>query len=269
MSSGFAQLVEVADVLEVAIFDHSESWAWRRGERDHFNLWLALEGEGEFDIAGRRWPFSSGSVFLFPPETRLTGRATGGVRTINFSAHIRCRAEVPGLDELAQGGRPVTLRHFIWASHLCRHLCETFYLSREGGRNLVVSGLGLLLESMAFERELAPGLGGGRAMIETIERIRRNPAAAYTVGEMAAAAGLSTAQFTRRFRGVTGLSPNRFIIEERLGRAESYLRETGMSVQEIASRLGYRDVYYFSRQFRRFRGVTPSRVRGRGLRAER
>lgn len=264
MAWGLARASEGMEVMSVSIFEHEEGWVWRRDERDYFNLWFALEGEGEFEVGGCVWPFSSGSVFLFPPEARLSGRATGGLRTINFTAHIRCGGASDALSAMAEGGRPVALRHFIWASHLCRHLSETFYLSPEAGRDLVVAGVGLLLQSVAYERGQVPELGGGSAMIGAIERIRRNPAAAYTVGEMAAAAGLSSAQFTRRFRSVTGLSPNRFIIEERLGRAEMYLRETEMSVQEIAIRLGYRDVYYFSRQFRRFRGATPSSLRGRG-----
>lgn len=62
---------------------------------------------------------------------------------------------------------------------------------------------------------------------------------------------------------MTGFTPNRFVVEERLARAELYLRETEMQVQEISNRLGYRDVYFFSRQFRRFRGMSPSAVRRR------
>jgi len=250
------------EISLVGIYEDGEGWAWKRDSADHFNLWLAIEGEGVFEHAGCSWPFSSGSMFLFPPGVCTAGRATGGLRTINFAAHIHADANAAAiLNALAHDATPVRLRNFVWASHLCRYLAEVFYLRPVEGRSLVVSGLGLLLQSMDYERTLPPADPVCDALIQTIERIRRNPAAAYSVAEMAALVGLSETQFTRRFKAITGLTPNRFTVEERLGRAELYLRETDMSVQEIAIRLGYRDVYFFSRQFRRFRGISPTGVR--------
>ena len=250
------------EVLQIGVYEHAAKWVWKREQADHFNLWLALEGDGVFEHEDKSWPFSSGSIFLFPPGMRPTGRATGGLRMINFSAHIRGDARAMALlASLAREASPARLRNFIWASHLCRYLCEAFYLRPLEGRELVLSGLGLLLQGMDYERSHPPGDAVDGALIQIVERIRRNPAAAYSVAEMAASVRLCGAQFSRRFRAITGLTPNRFIVEERLGRAESYLRETSMSVQEIAGRLGYRDVYFFSRQFRRFRGVCPTGVR--------
>jgi len=252
------------EILVVAVHENSEGWTWKRDKADHFNLWLALEGQGVFEHGGKSWPFSSGSMVLLPPDISTVGRATGGLRMINFSAHIKANAKAATmLNRLSQDAKPVRLRQFVWASHLCRYLSETHYLNPTEGRELVVSGLKLLLQSMDYERTHPKSDPAGNAIIQTIERIRRNPAAAYSITEMAAGAHLSEAQFTRRFKAIARLSPNRFVVEERLARAELYLRETSMSVQEIASRLGYRDVYFFSRQFRRFRGMAPTGLRQR------
>ncbi len=266
MTIEMARIGESVEIDRIAIYEHPAEWSWRREEVDHHNLWLALEGEGVFEWSGRRWLFSAGSMFLLPAGLSVVARATGGLRMTNFTAHLRasgCAAEA--LDRLGRGGAPVRLRNFIWASHLCRYLTETFFLGPHEGRFVLGDGLGLLLRSLEFERGLPPSDPSGLVVVQIVERIRRNPAAAYSVAEMAADARLSSSQFTRRFKGVTGLSPNRFIVEERLARAESYLRETEMSVQEIAARLGYRDGYFFSRQFRKFRGVAPSRIRRRAL----
>jgi len=261
--SNWAKQIEIP---LIAIFEYSGGWEWRREPTDHFNLWLALEGQGIYAHAGKSWPFSSGSIFLFPPDMPTDGHMTSGLRLINFTAHIKATGEAAEmLTQLAQDATPVHLRHFIWASHLCRYLTETHYLKREEGSNLVAKGLELLLQSMVYERKLPKSDAAENAIIQTVERIRRNPAAAYSVAEMAALAQLSAAQFTRRFKGITGLSPNRFVVEERLARGELYLRQTNMSIQEIAVRLGYRDVYFFSRQFRRFRGISPTKVRWRSV----
>ncbi len=264
MASEFEFAESDFDVRLVAVFEHGEDWSWRRRDADHFNLWLALEGAGELRHAGCGWPFSAGSLFLLPPDLRTDGRAGVGQRVTNFTVHVRATgAGARWLEALSARGRPAAPRQLTWATGLGRHLSEAFFFDRERARGLVWAGMQLLLRELELGRE-----GGLKSRMDDdlagiVERIRRNPASAYSVGELARLVGLSDSQFTRRFKALTGAAPNRFIVEERLARADSYLRETGLSVQEIAARLGYRDVYFFSRQFRRFRGVTPTVARGR------
>ena len=250
------------EIMNVAIYENAPDWIWKRSGTDYFNLWLALEGLGTVEQRGQLSSFAPGYLRLFTPSDPIMGIGNNNLRIVNFTAHIKAHGKAEAiLKKIASESSPVQLRHFIWASHFCRYLSEAFYLNRKESEGLVISGLEMLLQSMHYEKALPPSDPVHELLMQSIGRIRRNPAAAYTVGEMAATAHLSTAQFTRRFKGITGMTPNRFIVEERLGRAESYLRETDLSIQEIASRLGYQDVYFFSRQFRRFRGLPPSRVR--------
>ena len=265
MEHNFMEHIPREDIQSVSIFEHAEGWRWKRSAGDHFNLWLAIQGQGQFELDGKSLPFSAGTIFLFAPSTSFTASSTGSNRMINFSAHIADNGQSQSLlNSFPKEPAPVHLRNFIWAAHLCRFLSEAFFFNPTGSEQVVVSGLELLLCSMRYESSLEPTDAVNERLIQTVERIRRNPAAAYTVGEMADAAHLSETQFTRRFKKITGLTPNRFIVEERLGRAESYLRETDMTVQEIATRLGYQDIYFFSRQFRHFRGVPPTRIRKAG-----
>jgi len=259
--NGWSKQIEIP---LIAVYEFPGETEWKREPTDHFNLWLALEGQGVFMHAGKSWPYSSGSLFLFPPDLPTYRHMTGGLRLINFTAHIKAIGKAAAmLTRLAQEAEPVHLRHFIWASHLCRYLAETHCLRSTEGRGLVVAGLELLLQGMDYERKLPKSDAAESAIIQTVERIRRNPAAAYSVSEMAAWAQLSATHFTRRFKAITGFAPNHFVVEERLARAELYLRQTDLSVQEIATRLGYRDMYFFSRQFRRFRGISPTKIRSR------
>lgn len=96
---------------------------------------------------------------------------------------------------------------------------------------------------------------------EQVEMIRRNPAAHYSVGELAQRARFSVPQFVRHFRALTGETPNRFLISQRVARAMQMLSESDAPLEHIAERLGYRDVYFFSRQFKRVAGVCPGRHR--------
>ena len=79
--------------------------------------------------------------------------------------------------------------------------------------------------------------------------------------EIAAAAGLSPSQTIRVFRRDTGMTPYHFLLKEKNDAATSLLKGTRQTVGRIASELGFRDEYYFSRQFRGFYGMSPRKYR--------
>ena len=78
---------------------------------------------------------------------------------------------------------------------------------------------------------------------------------------MAREAGLSTVQFTRRFRRLTGTSPNLYLVRRRIERASQLIQQSPLKISEIAESLGYADVFFFSRQLKRILGHPPSHLR--------
>lgn len=97
-----------------------------------------------------------------------------------------------------------------------------------------------------------------------IRQIRESPATAYSVDQLARQAGLSAGHFRRIFRKLAGESPVQFILDQRIRRACFYLTETHLSIQRIATTVGYADVYFFSRQFKERTGMSPSVFRNSG-----
>jgi AraC-like DNA-binding protein len=57
-----------------------------------------------------------------------------------------------------------------------------------------------------------------------------------------------------------GVTVEQFIIQTLIERAEYLLRYNGMNVSEVAEALGYKDLAFFSRQFKQVRGISPSRI---------
>src|SRR5690606_2635354 len=99
------------------------------------------------------------------------------------------------------------------------------------------------------------------AILEAANYIREHPAERFTVARLAARAELSPKYFSRMFADLIGESVQSFIIRTRLERAAYLLRHSGMNVSEVADALGYRDVFFFSRQFRKHMGRNPSELR--------
>jgi AraC-like DNA-binding protein len=81
------------------------------------------------------------------------------------------------------------------------------------------------------------------------------------VDDMAAAAGLSRAHFTREFRRAFGDSPRAYLLTRRLERAAALLRHTDRSVAEICLDVGLTSVGSFTTSFTRMFGSSPTAYR--------
>ena len=81
------------------------------------------------------------------------------------------------------------------------------------------------------------------------------------VDDLAAAAGLSRAHFSREFRRAFGVAPHAYLLTRRLERAAALLRTTDNSVAEICVSVGLTSVGSFTTSFRRMFGVTPTAYR--------
>jgi AraC-like DNA-binding protein len=81
------------------------------------------------------------------------------------------------------------------------------------------------------------------------------------VDDMARAAGLSRAHFSREFRRAFGDSPHAYLLTRRLERAAALLRTTDRSVADICMSVGLTSVGSFTTSFKRMFGMTPTAYR--------
>lgn len=81
------------------------------------------------------------------------------------------------------------------------------------------------------------------------------------VEDLAAAAGLSRAHFSREFRRAFGVSPHAYLLTRRLERAAALLRSTDNSVAEVCVAVGLQSVGSFTTSFKRAFGATPTAYR--------
>lgn len=81
------------------------------------------------------------------------------------------------------------------------------------------------------------------------------------VADMAQAAGLSRAHFSREFSRTFGESPHRYLLTRRLERSAALLRSTDRTVTDICFMVGLESVGSFTTSFRRMFGLTPTEYR--------
>ena len=81
------------------------------------------------------------------------------------------------------------------------------------------------------------------------------------VDDMARAAGLSRAHFSREFKQAFGTPPHAYLLTRRLERAAALLRSTDHTVVEICLEVGLQSVGSFTTSFKRTYGKTPAQYR--------
>jgi AraC-like DNA-binding protein len=81
------------------------------------------------------------------------------------------------------------------------------------------------------------------------------------VDDLAAAAGLSRAHFSREFRRAFGEPPHSYLLTRRLERAAALLRTTDRSVADICLSVGLKSVGSFTTSFTRTYGISPTSYR--------
>jgi AraC-like DNA-binding protein len=83
----------------------------------------------------------------------------------------------------------------------------------------------------------------------------------WKLGELLEIAHMSRSNLMRVFRKATGQTPIEYLVRLRIQRAMAMLRNTDLSVTEIAMAVGFNDSNYFTRQFRRILGESPRSFR--------
>ena len=85
-----------------------------------------------------------------------------------------------------------------------------------------------------------------------------------SVEEYAAARGMSVSWFIRSFKQYTHATPMQYLVERRMANAQMLLETTGYNITEIGNLVGYDNPLYFSRVFKKHKGVSPSEYRKQG-----
>lgn len=72
---------------------------------------------------------------------------------------------------------------------------------------------------------------------------------------------LSPVYISKIFKEVMGDSPINYLIRIRLSKAKELLQKSNLSIKEISEAVGYNDPYYFSKLYKKYYGISPSKQR--------
>src|SRR3954471_12604894 len=102
-----------------------------------------------------------------------------------------------------------------------------------------------------------------RRLLRAKDRMDAASHEAWPVARLASVSGASEAHFARSFKQAFGVPPHRYLLTRRIERATALLRETDLSITDIAFQTGWSSLGTLGRTFRDVTGESPSVLRRR------
>lgn len=209
-----------------------------------------------------------GDVALFPAGTTCRARSVQQHRVLAVSISHELMGHAMMDDLLGRGIEPHAISYLNdpHIRHICKALQDEAAADFSSGSLYGESlGLALAIRYMGrYDRTHASIRRGGfpprmlRRVVEFIDAELETP---LHMDSLAQIAGLSEFRFAHNFKAETGMSPHQFVMRARIERAKQLLRETSLSIVEIAMAVGLQSSSQFNALFKRELGTTPSDFR--------
>jgi AraC family transcriptional regulator len=260
--------------LSVTEFQSNENRTIRLEPRNEVTIVLSLRHRAELESTWShqiiRGSLKAGQVFVVPPRTHTEWRwqsphhllyigiAEHALRISNSEAGTSSEAPV-----LVQ---PSRFHNDSVLTHLCQSLLRES-VSNEVGSELSAEALAHLIRVhvartyTSREQKQAPGGLPPHRLKAALAYIDANLKEAIRLCDLAKVAGLSAQHFCRMFKVSVGMTPHRYITEQRVERAKDMLRDGRMSLVDVALETGFPSQSHFGCTFRKVTGVTPGRFR--------
>jgi AraC family transcriptional regulator, arabinose operon regulatory protein len=229
----------------------------------HFEDYYVLQymdgGAVELRIDARRYLLRGRWFWSSYPGPRIAFHAAPGSKTW---VHRYLAFRGPAVKQwMAAGLFPIAPQQPAPGDDYSTRFDDLLEFSRRTDRFGLARG-SLLLETILVE--LAEARAHPRAAPRWLEATLAKITAlgaAIDYEELAGEAGMSPRTFRRRFTAALGVSPRDYAITCRVGHARHLLGATDVPIKNIAEQLGYRDVFFFTRQFAHLTGVSPAAYR--------
>lgn len=221
----------------------------KRRNRPHWALVIKYEGETRYTSDGKEYISNINNIALLPKGSDYDWycKKAGYFSIIEFE----CEKTYHGIFTFnVKNGEPYYKT--IKKMEAKRTLQKTAYMLDEM-RDLygVISSL-LKTAEPTYIRSSQK-----QKILPAIEYIAENYNKHIKNDELSSVANLSTVYFRKLFKEVMGVSPINYIQSVKMNKAQKILQSDYSSITDIAYSLGYNNVYEFSRDFKKYIGISP------------
>lgn len=239
---------------------------WRpRGRRD-FQLIYVASGKAHFHFGEEERIVTAGHIVLYRPKEPQKYEYYGKDQTQVFWVHFTGN-DVTNI--LRSYGITDNKKVFYCGSsldnqNLFRKMINELQMSKENYAEMLEMYLRQIFITM--QRAFIGTIKKEKArVVDKIEKatvyFNENYSQEINIDEYAEQMHVSVSWFIRNFRESTGLTPMQYILSKRIYNAEILLQDPSYNVSEISRVVGYDNPLYFSRIFKKAKGLSPSEYR--------
>ncbi|WPJ96179.1 helix-turn-helix transcriptional regulator [Coraliomargarita algicola] len=242
------------------VYETEDGWSWQANSEGYWNIWICLEGNAIVECDGIEYAVQPWTAFLFSDDSKIVGHSRADTKRMrNFGMHISLGAKNA---QLLRGRLLGIQLHEVDVVNSCINSAIRLSTYRDTFAELQLQALTVNMLGLLWRESIQPVQTDAAWLIyRQLDRIHSGQDMFRTVEELAAEANLSRIHYGRCFRELTNESPNRYLILKRVERACVLLAQTDWAVDAVAQSIGYNDIYFFSRQFRKVMGCTPTQYR--------
>ncbi|WP_240546289.1 helix-turn-helix transcriptional regulator [Paenibacillus artemisiicola] len=240
---------------------------------NYYLIHTVMGGRGAFEIDGRRYPCARGDTFIIFPDELFTYTADErdpwhyawvafkGLAAEHLLLGLGFSAANPIVR--ARDLRPLgSLYRKIRGTLEQTPFPELADLEAGGYLRVLLKELGLQNEGKLVFNSLAILPDIERQIKRAVRWLSYQYAQPISIEELSRSLGYHRTHLSKMFKQVTGVSPMQFLLKVRMERAKELLNEQShLSIDQVASSVGYPDALYFSKQFRKTFGCSPSEYR--------
>lgn len=250
---------------------HTPRWRVDKINPDH-DLVISLNGGGVYRIGDNEFEISEGEGMLIPAYTRFQGRHNGGDSNYvglaqHFSLELFKRGDILKSMNLKQSVRLRDWDQLKPMIELYRASGTTMATTLQQHHRFMVILLAFLQDAFVSWKDTPDGQEPqdhlSMQIMTVVARLSSDPLGTGTmVKDALADVSYNQDYFRRAFVERIGMTPQKFRESKRMEFAVHRL-QMGVTVKQVSAELGYSDPYFFSRQFKRHIGHSPSHYRTR------
>lgn len=231
---------------------------WGPGTREIYSLHYIVSGKGYVVFRGEIYALSAGDSFMIFPEEEILyypeESDPWAYRWVDFKG-----ADAKGLVARTLFSKKCPVVKGIQGVEPLFHIYEE-EIHGELAKERYTAKVYLLL---TYYLKNAKEPEEKRSYFEEATELIQNSywKQELNVGQLATSLSVERSYLYRMFMEHIGVSPQEYITEVRMERACELLQTGEFSVQAVACSVGYKDALYFSRLFRKRKGIAPSNYR--------
>ena len=253
-----------ADVITADLTQCTEQWREYNYTPSYSKIYYILEGEGRLVIGGKEYFPKPGQICIMPANVGQSYEAISPNAYLKYWAHFTFKSGGRSIFEIIDVPYVINIKSEAAHKRLKAIFSDTISRLRQNAftSNLMLEShirelVAIYLEEAGIENVGIKSTKDSDRQGRILKYIEDNIGKKISVEDMAREVFLHPNYFIKYFKKTFGMSPAKYIGKRKIELSCRLLSSRELNISEISRKLGYNDIYCFSKIFKKQTGFSP------------